>query len=245
MVKLFKSIKPMEWIIWGVSIVAITVSFFVFENYNYHYLIGALLGVTALIFVSKGNPIGQVLTIVFSVFYGIIAYTYRYYGEMITYLGMTAPMALMAFVSWIRNPYKKGYGEVKINNLSKKEWGIFWLLCASVTAAFYFILGALNTANLIISTASIFTSFAAAYLTVRRNRFYAVAYGANDIVLIVMWVLACRDSLTYLPIVICFAAFFILDGYGFINWSKMMRKQFNESNDEYGTENNVDTETKL
>lgn len=221
----FKSIKPVEWAIWSISVAAIVACFFVFGNTQYHCLAGSLIGATALVFVSKGNPIGQVMTIVFSVFYGIISYSCRYYGEMITYLAMTAPMAIVALVSWIRNPYKGNKCEVKVNNLSAKEWCLFALLSVAVTIAFYFILQALNTANLIISTASVLTSFVASYLTARRSRFYAIGYAANDIVLVAMWILQTIASVTYLPMVVCFTAFLVLDVYGFINWSKMFKKQ--------------------
>ncbi len=220
-----KSIKPMEWVIWGVSVAAITVCFFVFRNTRYHYLIGALIGVTSLVFVSKGNPAGQGLTVVFSVFYGVISYSCRYYGEMITYLAMTAPMAVVALVSWLRNPYKGDKNEVEVNSLSVKEWCLFAALSVAVTIAFYFILRALNTANLIVSTASVFTSFAASYLTARRSRFYAVGYAVNDVVLIVMWVLQTVSDLTYLPMIVCFTAFLALDVYGFVNWSRMLHRQ--------------------
>lgn len=225
MKKFFKYFSLAEWLIWGISGVSIIVCFFVFRNSQYLYLIGSLIGATALIFVSKGNPVGQFLTIVFSVFYGIISYSFRYYGEMITYLGMSAPISLWALISWLKNPYKGNKSEVKINSLSKKEWGLFLIAAVAVTAAFYFILRALNTANLIISTVSVLTSFSAAYLMARRSRFYAIAYGLNDIVLIVMWIMASCENISYLPMVICFVAFLVTDGYGFINWSIMKRKQ--------------------
>lgn len=218
-------IKIAEWLIWSVSAISITVCFFVFKNTQYLYLVGSLIGVTALIFVSKGNPIGQFLTIIFSVFYGIISYSFNYYGEMITYLGMSAPIALWALISWLKNPYKGNKSEVKVNSLSKKEWCLFLFAAALVTLSFFFILRALNTANLILSTISVFTSFVAAYLTARRSRFYAIGYGLNDIVLIIMWSVASYEDLTYLPMVICFIAFLVTDSYGFINWSIMNKKQ--------------------
>lgn len=224
----FKSIKPIEWVIWSVSVAAIVACFFAFGNTQYHYLVGALIGVTALVFVSKGSPIGQGLTIAFSVFYGIISFSCKYYGEMITYLAMTTPMAIIALISWIRNPYKGNTSEVKVNKLSAKEWCLFAFLTAAVTVAFYFILQALNTANLIVSTVSVLTSFAASYLTARRSRFYALGYAANDVVLIVLWILQAIADITYLPMVVCFAAFLILDVYGFINWTRMLRRQFRD-----------------
>ena len=52
-----------------------------------------------LIFNAKGNPFGQFLMVIFSMLYGIISFNFKYYGEMITYLGMTMPMALFALIS--------------------------------------------------------------------------------------------------------------------------------------------------
>ena len=231
MKKFLKSITVAEWLIWGLSVISIIVFFFVFKNTQYLYLVGSLIGATALIFVSKGNPIGQFLTIVFSVFYGIISYSFSYYGEMITYLGMTAPIAIWALISWLRNPYKGNKSEVKVNTVSRKEWCLFLAAAAAVTVAFYFILQALDTANLIVSTVSVLTSFMAAYLTARRSRFYAIFYGVNDVVLIIMWSMASYENITYLPMVICFVTFFVMDIYGFINWSIMNKKQTAGEND--------------
>ncbi|MDE6201704.1 MAG: nicotinamide riboside transporter PnuC [Clostridiales bacterium] len=225
MKRFLKSITLIEWLIWSISVISILVFFFAFQNTQYLYLVGSLIGATALIFVSKGNPIGQLLTIVFSVFYGIISYSFDYYGEMITYLGMSAPIALWALISWLRNPYKGNRSEVKVNSISRKEWCLFLIAAVIITVSFFFILQALNTTNIIISTLSVLTSFLAAYLTARRSRFYAIFYGVNDIVLIIMWSMASYENITYLPMVICFISFLVNDAYGFINWSIMNKKQ--------------------
>ena len=99
------------------------------------------------------------------------------------------------------------------------------LLNLAVTVAFYFILKAFDTANLLVSTFSITTSFGAAYLTMRRSPYYALWYAANDIVLIVLWTLAAIKDISYISVIICFAAFLINDIYGFISWRKMEKRQ--------------------
>ena len=86
----------MEIALWSLSVLLITVSFAVFGGNGYLSLIASLIGVTSLILNAKGNPIGQALMIVFSLMYGVISYSFAYYGEMITYLGMTMPMAVLA-----------------------------------------------------------------------------------------------------------------------------------------------------
>lgn len=98
-----------------------------------------------------------------------------------------------------------------------------------ITLAFYFILEACGTANMIPSTISVTTSFIAVYLTFRRSPLYALGYAANDIVLIVLWILATIEDMTYLSVVICFAMFLVNDIYGFVNWRKMRKKQTTDS----------------
>lgn len=214
-----------ELILWSASVLMIVISFCIFDRINYLTLAASIIGATSLIFNAKGNPFGQLLMIVFSILYGIISLSFAYYGEMITYLGMTAPMALFALISWIRHPYKGNKAEVKVNKLHGGEIVFMFILTAVVTVVFYFILRAFHTANLIPSTISVITSFLAVYLTFRRSAYYAVAYAANDIVLIVLWIMATISDITYLSVVICFAMFLANDIYGFINWSKMQKRQ--------------------
>ena len=92
--KLLQYFSRAERLLWGLSVVFIVGSFCVFDRENYLTLAASLIGVTSLIFNAKGNPIGQVLMVLFSLLYGFISYTFAYYGEMITYLGMTRPMAV-------------------------------------------------------------------------------------------------------------------------------------------------------
>lgn len=214
-----------ELLLWSLSVLFILVSFFAFDRENYLTLSASIIGATSLIFNAKGNPLGQILIVVFSVLYGIISFTFAYYGEMITYLGMTAPMAVFAFVSWIKNPYNGKKSEVKVNDLKFAEIIFMLLLTAVVTIIFYFILKFFNTANLLPSTLSVTTSFIAVYLTFRRSPYFALAYAANDIVLIVLWFLASLTDISYVSVTVCFIMFLVNDIYGFISWIKMRKRQ--------------------
>ena len=214
-----------ELLLWVLSAVTITISFLLFDRTNYLTLIASLIGVTSLIFNAKGNPFGQLLMVIFSVLYGIISCSFSYYGEMITYMGMTGPMAFFALVSWLRNPYKGKKSQVKVNSINRKEAWFTVLLTAVVTVVFYFILKYFETANLFFSTVSVTTSFAAVYLTFRRSPYFALIYALNDIVLIILWVYASLSDITYLSVVICFIMFLVNDIYGFVSWLKMEKKQ--------------------
>ncbi len=214
-----------EIILWCSSVALIFISFCIFDRENYLTLAASLVGVTSLIFNAKGNPVGQLLMVVFSLMYGIISYTFSYYGEMITYLGMTMLMAIFALISWLRNPYKGNKAEVKVNGISKRETMFMCLLALIITVIFYFILKYFNTANIIPGTLSVTTSFIAVYLTFRRSPYFALAYAANDIVLILLWTMASIYDTRYVSVVVCFLAFLINDIYGFLNWQKMKIRQ--------------------
>lgn len=221
----FRDLTKLELFLWLISMAMIILSF-AFSNGGYLEAIASLIGVTALIFVAKGYVLGQILTVIFSVFYGIISFFFGYYGEMITYLCMTAPMAVMSIISWVRHPYK-GSKEVEVSHLSGKQLIIMSVLVVIVTTAFYFILEFLGNANLLFSTISVTTSFVAVYFTFLRSPYYALGYATNDIVLIILWTLASMENISYLPMVVCFVMFLANDLYGFYNWRKMRKRQEN------------------
>lgn len=211
--------------LWSSSVVLIVFSFCIFDRENYLTLCASLIGVTSLIFSAKGNPFGQFLMIIFSLLYGIISHTFSYYGEMITYLGMTMPMAIFALISWLKNPFNGNKAEVKVNSITAKETMFMWIFTVLITVIFYFILKFFNTTNLIPSTLSVTTSFLAVYLTFRRSPYFAVAYATNDIILIILWISASFSDIRYLSVVVCFVSFLFNDIYGFISWRKMKTRQ--------------------
>lgn len=216
---------PAERLLWLSSVALIVGSYLFFRSDAPLTLCASLIGVTSLIFNARGNPIGQALMLIFSALYGIISYSFAYYGEMLTYLGMTMPMAVISLVSWLKNPYNGNKAEVKVNHIRPGEHIFMWITAVLVTAAFYFILEYFNTSNIIPSTISVTTSYIAVYLTFKRSPYYAVGYAANDIVLIVLWVMASAHNKMYISVVVCFAVFLVNDIYGFISWQKMKQRQ--------------------
>lgn len=221
----FPKFSYFELTLWTTSVAVIAAGFLIGGKSDLLALTASLVGATSLIFIAKANVIGQILMIAFSIIYAVISYKVHYYGEMITYLGMNLPIALFSVVIWLKHPYDERGSEVEIAHLSLKSISIMLMAGCGVTIAFYFILGYFNTARLIVSTLSVFTSFISAWLLMLRSSTYALAYAANDVVLIVLWILACIIDISCLPMVICFIIFLINDLYGFYNWRKMKIRQ--------------------
>ncbi|MGN1276431.1 MAG: nicotinamide mononucleotide transporter [Floccifex sp.] len=120
-----KNLSKTEWILWILYIFVVTTSNMIIGNIDSLIIVTTWIGATALILAAKGNVWSQIMTIVFSIFYAIISYRFHYWGEMITYLGMTLPMAIWSAITWIQNPSENGK-EVKIQKLDLKH--IIWLL---------------------------------------------------------------------------------------------------------------------
>ena len=224
----FGQLSRFEWWLWIVSLVVVVGSFLLTPSPDYLTLTTSVIGVTALIFIAKGMLLGQLLTIIFSCFYGVVSFLYAYYGEVLTYVGMTAPMAVVALVSWARHPYKES-AEVEVARITSRQVAWLTVFTVAVTTLFYFILRALGTANLVVSTISVTTSFVAVALTYLRSPWYALGYAANDVVLIVLWIMASIDNPSYVPMIFCFVMFLANDIYGFVNWRRMAHRQRIES----------------
>ncbi len=222
--KAFTYFNKLEWSLWGGSL-GVILLFFILQGGDPLTLAASLVGVTSLIFNAKGHPVGQILMLAFSVLYGIISWQFAYYGEMITYLGMTAPMAAVALIAWLRHPYQGQHSQVAVGRIHRREVAFMLGLAAAVTAMFYFILAYFHTTNLLPSTLSVTTSFIAAYLTFRRSPYFALAYATNDVVLIVLWVMATVADPGYAAVTVCFVAFLVNDLYGFVNWRRMEHLQ--------------------
>ncbi len=211
--------------LWTVSVLLIAVSFCLFDGSNFLTLVASIIGVTSILLNAKGNPLGQLLMVIFSVVYGYISFTCAYYGEMATYLGMTMPMALFALVAWLRHPFMGNKSEVEVNHIGRAEVCFMFVLAVIVSIVFYYILLYFNTANIYPSTLSVTTSFVAVYLTFRRSPCFSLAYAANDVVLIVLWVLVGVTDLKYISVVVCFVAFLLNDVYAYVSWKRMELKQ--------------------
>lgn len=220
----FMYLNKKDWLLYSISLLVV-IGANLIVKVDVLNLITTIIGVTALIFIAKGNVWGQVCSVLFCFFYSAQAYLQRYYGEIIICMVMTLPLAIFSIVTWIRNPFKKDETVVKICYISLKEKVFLAFLSVLVTTVFYFVLKALGTASLLVSTISVFTSFLASYLMLRRNSFYAVAYMLNDVVLITLWGIATINDLSNASVLACFLMFLFNDLYAFVKWKNREKEQ--------------------
>ncbi len=217
------ALSKFERLLWASSVTVLIISFSLSPELDFLVLAATLTGITALVFTAKGDVIGQILIILFAILYATVSFKQALYGEMISYIFMSGGIATFSTISWLRHPYAKN--QVKINTPTPRALAVIALLSLCVSVAFYFILRALGTASLAVSTFSMATSFIASSFTLMRYPIYALAYSVNDIVLIVLWTIASFNTLSAIPMVVCFVIFLVNDLYGFTNWLRMAKIQ--------------------
>ena len=222
--KPFKNLTRFEWVLWIVSVAVLLVTFIAGGESDPMIIAATLVGVTGLVFIARGDVWGHMCTIIFSILYSIVSVSFLYYGEFITYAFMTLPLAVISLISWLRHPFEDSK-EVKVGHMNLKKWLFVLAGTVAATVVFYFVLKAFNTNNLGFSTVSIATSFLAASLTAFRSHLYALAYAANDVVLIILWSFATMDDIRYLPMIVSFSIFLVQDIYGYVSWKRMKKRQ--------------------
>lgn len=219
----FKNLNKLELTILLTSEIIIILTFLCNKEKNILSLISSMLGGICLIFLAKGDYFGHIISIIFSITYIIIAYQCKYYGEIFIYLILMIPLSIISIIVWKKNQAKEHV--VKVKKITKKDTLLIIIITILMGIIFYFILKALKTNNLIISTISVMTSLSASILSIKRTPYYAIMYIVNDLVLITMWTLITIDDFSYLPNVICFITFLINDIYALINWKKLEKEQ--------------------
>lgn len=218
----FKGFTKFEWCLWIGSLAAIIAAHFAVLSTDYASLITSLIGVTSLIFAARGDPFAPFLIIIFAILYATVSYFFGYYGEMIIYLAMQLPVSAVSLFTWHKNARKN---TVKTSKMTFKKVAVMLALNACVTTGFYFLLRYFNTPNLIPSTFSVATSFAALFFMCLRLPQYALAFILNDIVMIVLWSLALSNNINYISLVVCFSIFLLNDTYTAISWLRRAKNE--------------------
>ena len=222
MKQLSKNWKLWEVIFLSVSVIIVSVCFFAGSDKNVLSFLTSVLGITSVFFSAKALFFAPFIDFVYNIMYAVLSIILCYYGEAIIYIVVMLPISISTIVTWLKN---NSEGIVKANKITKKELLILFLCMIPIMVAFYFLLWALNTSELIIGLISVATAVVGAYFMLRRSSYYAIAFILNDIALIILWAISIADfGIMYLPTLLSVTVFLINDVYGFICWKKQEAK---------------------
>ena len=227
--KFFKEIKWYEYAFVGVSLAVLITLSIIFHSHIF-YILSSSVGVVAVLFLTKVNVIGIILSFVQITFYTIISYLNGFYGEMINNLCVTLPLYVANLITWLKNLYSKS-GQVKINsNISWKEIVVAILVVVIISFGMYFLLDYFNTTMVFVSTLSFTFNTLAIYFLARRSSLNFAFYLFSNVANFIMWgtLIITTQDLSMLITLINVVIFFVLNCYGLYNWFITRKKQENE-----------------
>ena len=230
MKKILKNWNWFEIVFLIVSYIVLTLCFVLGTEKNTFSFIVSLVGVSSVMLVAKGLTIAPIVSIIYNILYATLSVTQKYYGETIIYTVIMIPLSIISLVSWVKNKNGGKEEQVQVNKISKKEYLILSLVIVVVTIGFYFLLKALHTNELIVSTISLVAPVISAYLMLRRSSYYAICFIVSNAVLIVLWGLSIKTAgAGFLPTICSFVIFTVLDVYGLIHWKQEEKRQNKET----------------
>lgn len=177
--KTWKGYNILDLILISLGVIVVTISGIIFDS-KWYIILSTLLGLLCVFTQAKGKIATQFIGIVYFCFYIFISYTQKYYGEALLYLLIMLPMYIYGVIHWLSNRDKKENVVIVRSNLSLKEWCISGLCFVCIAVGVFFLLKALNTAQLVISSLSFLSMLPAVYLLMRRCKWNQVAFLIND-----------------------------------------------------------------
>lgn len=185
----------------------------------------SISGVIMTLLLAKGKVSGQAIGIATTILYTILAFSQKYYGEIIIYIFIMLPLRIVGIILWLKHQNKKD-AVITIRKLDKKEWIWTFFSLTITTFGFYFLLRAFNTNQLIISTGSAVTGVFASYFLAIRNKHGFTFFIINDLVRFILWIIpSIKGNWSLLPIAITCLIYFMNDLYGLYNWQKIEKEQ--------------------
>ncbi len=227
--KIFGKWNLFEILLLMIGLGGIIACFIISSEKSYLSLFASIVGVVSVVFTAKKLQFAPVIAIAYNILYAVVAFTQNFYGEVIVYLCVLLPLSIMTLVGWLRTKVNED-ATIEPSKIGKKEITILAALLIPISALMFFLLRVLNTPNILVSTFSFITALYASYLLFRKNAFYAVFYTVNSIFVIILWTITTiEQGLQFLPMVINFALFCILDIYAIFNWFKQSKKRKDEN----------------
>lgn len=222
-------LKQFRWWDWIILLfIAIIIVFCtVFFKPNAIIVLNTTFGVLTTLFLAKGFIIANYFGILHLIIYCFMCFSNRYFGEIFLCFAITLPAYILSIVTWHKNRLKKT-GVVKVNKkITFKEFLIISLSLAVFSVGFYFILGALGTNQLLLSTFSVYLAFIYSYFSIRRSEINFIFRFLCDLISLGLWLAVFFENGTvhWIYAITLFSYFMYIfpDLYGIINWTKMKR----------------------
>jgi len=184
--------------------------------------------IASLLF-AKARIEGYVVSLIGMVLFGIVAFNNRLFGEVGVLIFFGLPAQIAGFISWTKALTKiedNKPAKIQIRRTSLKEISILALICGVLGIGLYFLLAAIDTNLLLLSTISVVFTVFGTILMIRRSHFGTLGFALNDISNILLWLMiVLLGDMTAVVMIVQPIMLLVNNTYGIFEWRKLLKIQ--------------------
>ena len=184
--------------------------------------------IASLLF-AKARIEGFVVSLIGMALFGIVAFNNRLFGEVGVLILFGLPAQIAGVISWRKALNKTGdnkLAKIQIRRTSLKEITILVLICVVLSIGLYFLLAAIDTNLLLLSTISVVFTVFGTILMIRRSHLGTLGFALNDVSNFLLWLtIVLLGDITAIVMIVQPIMLLINNTYGVFEWHKMLRIQ--------------------
>jgi nicotinamide mononucleotide transporter PnuC len=186
-------------------------------------LVAALFSITGGILNMRASRLCYPFYIVSVSIYGAIAFSQKFYGEVVLNFGYNLPLYILAVIAWAKNRKKSEAGT--ISALKLKHLAVILAASAVITVAYGWALARAGSALPYLNSFGTCMCAAACYLTSRRVREQWWFWMIYNSTLIAMWASTLTVSAEQLALFLHYLLYAPINVIGVIRWNRMYKAQ--------------------
>jgi len=188
-------------------------------------IIASLAGIWNVVLVAKGKIANYYFGIVAVTTYAFVAFTQKYYGEVMLNMIYFFPMQFVGFYLWRKRKTSETQDNVKVVYMTNKQRLIWLIITFASTISYGLILKKLGGNLPFFDSASTVMSVIAMVLMVFAFVEQWILWIVVDIVSIIMWAAVMINGGNDIAVLVMWIAFLVNAIYGFYNWVQLAKRQ--------------------
>lgn len=210
--------KPLD-ILWLIIATLVILILSIYWKDNVVSAIAALTGVWCVILTGKGKRSSFIFGVVNVLFYAIIAFQAKYYGEVMLNVIYYFPMNFVGWFAWSKH-MNDDTGEVVKTRLPLKKGLVVYLLTAVAIFFYGLVLRALGGNLPFVDSMSTVVSVTAQILSIRRLTEQWILWIVVDVVTVIMWAVNFAQGGESIATLAMWSVYLLNAIFMFIRWNK-------------------------
>ena len=221
--------------IWMIISLAVIIVLSVITNSNWVQITAAVCGVIYVFGTVLENKYGQLFGIVNSALYGYIMFSNGVYGTAIYDVAYCVPMQIYTFFTWSKD--KSGKERTSISKYTARHRIIIFVALALAIGVYSIVANRLSVQFALVDGISIIFGVVGLYMISKKKVEQWYLFIISNIAMLALWSIKCVENITNMPMLVMWVVYLVNNCYGLFTWSKKLKTQEFENNNNNLKEN--------